>query len=342
MPFDVILAGGLMLSILLFALAGGADFGGGVWVLFARRGERAEEQRQLIQRAIGPIWEVNELWIIVAIVILWTCFLPAFTAFGTSLFIPFALAITGILLRGAFFAFREEAQEASPRAFRVFGEVFGSMSIITPFFLGAAAGAIVSGRLRLDENGLPIDGYFQPWLGLFPITVGVLGLVTCAYLAAIYLTLEADNAPQLQGDFRIRGIVAGVVLGILGVGAIFATRADAPQMWAGLAPGRPASILMIVAALSLAASIGLLFLRRYWLARTAAIVQVVATFVAWAIAQYPYLLVPDITISQAASPQSVLFAMSILIIVYVVVLGPSLWLLFRLFKSRPSGREEEY
>jgi cytochrome d ubiquinol oxidase subunit II len=113
-------------------------------------------------------------------------------------------------------------------------------------------------------------------------------------------------------------------------------------MWEGLAPGKLASVLMIVAAAFLVASVVLLFLRRYWFARAAAILQVVSVFCAWAVAQYPYLLVPDITIQDAASPRSVLVAMSILIIAYVVVLGPALYLLFRLFKSSPSGREEEY
>src|SRR3954454_2496751 len=138
-----------MLSILLFALAGGADFGGGVWTLLARRGERDREQRKLVDRAIGPIWEVNELWIVVSTVILWTVFTPAFSAYGTALFTPFVLAIAGVLLRGAFFALHIESEEA-PRAYAFFGEVFGSMSVITPFFLGLAAGAIASGRLRLD------------------------------------------------------------------------------------------------------------------------------------------------------------------------------------------------
>ena len=341
MPFDIILAGGLMLSILLFALAGGADFGGGVWTLLARRGERAREQRKLVDRAIGPIWEVNELWVVVSTVILWTAFTPAFSAYGTALFIPFVLAIAGVLLRGAFFALRIESEEA-PRAYAFFGEVFGSMSIITPFFLGLAAGAIASGRLRLDENELPVDGYFQPWLGLFPLIVGALAVVTCAYLAAIYLTIDAnDNAP-LQEDFRLRGMISGVALGVLGVIAIPITRAGAPHMWEGLAPGKLASILMVVAALSLAASLTLLFVRRYWLARAAAIAQVIFTFAAWSAAQYPYLLVPDITISDAASPRSVLVAMTVLVFFYIIVLGPSLYLLFRLFKSSPSGKEEEY
>ncbi len=342
MPFDVILAGALGASILLFALAGGADFGAGLWALLARRGERAKEQQQLIEQSIGPLWEANELWVVVSAVILWSAFAPAFAAYGTALFIPFVLAIGALLLRGAFLAFRIEAQEEAPAAYRFFGEIFGSMSIVTPFFLGTAAGAIASGRLRLNENELPVDGYFQPWLGPFPIIVGLLGVGTCAYLSAIYLTIDASDNEPLQEDFRLRGIIAGIALGVLGVIAIPITRADAPHMWEGLAPGLPASILMIVAAAFLVASLVLLFLRRYWFARAAAIVQVVAVFCAWAIAQYPYLLVPDITIQDAASPQSVLVAMSILIIVYVVVLGPALWLLFRLFKSHPSGKEEEY
>ena len=325
-----------------FALAGGADFGAGFWSLLARRGERATEQQQLIERSIGPLWEANELWIVVSAVILWSAFTPAFAAYGTALFVPFVLAIGGVLLRGAFLAFRIEAQEEAPRAYRFFGEIFGSMSIVTPFFLGTAAGAIASGRLRLNENELPVDGYFQPWLGPFPIIVGILGVVTCTYLSAIYLTIDAADNEPLQEDFRLRGIISGVALGVLGVAAIPITRLNAPHMWEGLAPGKPASVLMIVAAAFLVASVVLLFLRRYWFARAAAILQVVSVFCAWAVAQYPYLLVPDITIQDAASPRSVLVAMSILIIAYVVVLGPALYLLFRLFKSSPSGREEEY
>ncbi|HLM77108.1 MAG TPA: cytochrome d ubiquinol oxidase subunit II [Rubrobacteraceae bacterium] len=341
MPFDVLLAGGLGLSILLFALAGGADFGAGFWSLLARRGERAQEQRELIESAIGPVWEANELWIVVSTVILWTAFSPAFAAYGISLFIPFVLAIAGILLRGAFLAFRIEAgEEATGGAYKFFGEIFGSMSIITPFFLGMAAGAIASGRLRLNENELPADGYFQPWLGPFPLIVGILGLATCAYLAAIYLTFEAHGNPPLQEDFRLRGIISGIVLGVLGVIALPITRSDAPYMWNGVSEGLGLA-LMLVATLSLAISVGLLFVRRYWWARATAILQVTAVFCAWAVAQYPYLLVPDITIQDAASPQPVLVAMSILVVVYVVVLGPSLYFLFRIFKTRSAGREEE-
>jgi cytochrome d ubiquinol oxidase subunit II len=341
MPFDVILAGALGLSILLFALAGGADFGAGLWSLLARGGERGREQQQLVERAIGPIWEANELWVVVSTVILWSAFTPAFAAYGNALYIPFVLAIAGILLRGAFLAFRIEAQEEAPGAYKWFGEIFGSMSIVTPFFLGTAAGAIASGRLRLNENELPVDGYFQPWLGPFPLIVGVLGVTTCAYLAAMYLTIEASGNEPLQEDFRLRGIVAGVALGVLGVIALPITRSDAPYMWEGISVG-PGLALMAGAALSLVVSVGLLFLRRYWLARFAAIVQVVAVFGAWAIAQYPYLLVPDITIQDAASPHPVLVAMFILLIAYVVVLGPALWFLFRLFKRHPSGQEKEH
>ena len=124
MPLDVLMAGALMLSIIFFALTAGADFGGGLWNLVSM-GERGEEQRELVDEAIGPIWEANELWVIGAIVILWTAFPPAFAAYGIALFIPFILALAGIVVRGAFFAFRHEAQERiPPRAYEIFGRLF--------------------------------------------------------------------------------------------------------------------------------------------------------------------------------------------------------------------------
>src|SRR5215212_7531630 len=206
MPFDVILAGALGLSVLLFALAGGGGFWRGIVVALGAQGRaghgaaaahRASDRPALGgERALGgglgrdPVERVRS----------------SLRGLWDGALCPFVLAIAGVLLRGAFLAFRIEAQEEAPRAYVFFGEIFGSMSIITPFFLGTAAGAIASGRLRLNENELPVDGYFQPWIGPFPIIVGLLGVATCAYLSAIYLTIDAaDEDPRLQEDFRVRG-----------------------------------------------------------------------------------------------------------------------------------------
>lgn len=340
MTLEILVAGALVLALLLFALAGGADFGGGVWTLLAR-GECGEREARLVDRAIGPIWEANELWIVVALVILWVGFTDAFVVYGIALFVPLILVLVGILVRGAFFAFQHESEYMPiESAFEVFGKVFGAVSIVTPFFFGVAAGTIASGRLRFEEappgsgrfaTGMPADGYLQAWLGPFPIIIGVLALLTCAYLAAVYLTLEASNDAPLQEVFRRRGIASGIALAVLGVAAFPIASLDAPYIWSRVAQ-LPGLAFMLLAAAALISSIFLLYLRRFWWARTAAILEVVAVFGAWASSQYPYLLVDDITISSAASPQSSLVALLILSFFYAVVLGPSLVLLLAIFK----------
>lgn len=345
MSVEVFVAAALVLALLLFALAGGADFGGGMWTMLAR-GERAGEQARLVDRAIGPVWEVNELWIVVAAVILWCGFPSAFTAVGITLFVPLILVLAGILIRGAFFAFQHEAEDPpTSEAFSVFGKVFGAVSFLSPLFFGVAAGAIASGELRLEpsqnagtrfETLNPASGYLEPWLGVFPWAVGVLAVVTCAYLAAVYLTMEAESGSELQEVFRRRGIVSGTLLGGLGTGALPVTALYAPYLWRGLT-GLPGAAFMALAAISLVASIALLFMRRFWWARACAILEVVAVFGAWAWAQFPYLVVSDISIYSAAAPQSVLIALLVLSFVYAAVLGPSLALLLYIFKRSPAG-----
>src|SRR5436305_9190901 len=100
-----LVAGALVASLIFYALTGGADFGGGVFDLLAR-GPRAEAQRALIARAIGPIWEANHVWLILAVVILFTGFAPAFQALATTLHGPLTLMLFGIVLRGAAFIFK--------------------------------------------------------------------------------------------------------------------------------------------------------------------------------------------------------------------------------------------
>ena len=77
MTLDLLLAIAVVIALNAYVLAGGADFGGGVWDLLAHGG-RARAQRELITHAIGPIWEANHVWLILAIVLLFVCFPLAF------------------------------------------------------------------------------------------------------------------------------------------------------------------------------------------------------------------------------------------------------------------------
>src|SRR2546421_9242896 len=124
----------LWLSLIVYAVLGGADFGGGIWDFFAF-GPQAERQRRLIGQALGPVWEANHVWLIFMIVGLFTAFPVTFAALALALNLPLTIAMVGIVLRGAAFAFRAHGREAVGRL-APWGAVFGGASIITPAFLG--------------------------------------------------------------------------------------------------------------------------------------------------------------------------------------------------------------
>src|SRR5437016_6135116 len=138
-----LVAGVIFVALNAYAVLGGADFGGGVWDLLAL-GPRKARQRELIAEAIGPVWEANHVWLILAIVLLFTCFPPAFARLGTRLHIPLSLVLIGIVLRGSAFTFwRYGADEEQ----RNWGKVFAIASLMTPLLLGTTAGAIASGAV---------------------------------------------------------------------------------------------------------------------------------------------------------------------------------------------------
>src|SRR5207245_9442326 len=172
------LAGVIFVALNAYAVLGGADFGGGVWDLLAL-GPRRERQRELVAEAIGPVWEANHVWLILAIVLLFTCFPPAFARVGTLLHIPLSLVLIGIVLRGSAFTFWRYGPDEQQRQW---GGVFAIASLMTPVLLGTAAGAIASGTLGDGgrESGDFYAMYVAPWLNQFPLSVGLFALVAFA------------------------------------------------------------------------------------------------------------------------------------------------------------------
>src|SRR5437879_7448512 len=148
-------------SLIAYAVLGGADFGGGLWDLVAY-GPRSRSQREVIAKAMGPVWEANHVWLIFLIVILFTAFPSAFAALSVALFIPFHLLLLGIILRGAAFVFRAHgAEEAGPQV--VWARAFGSASIIAPILLGMCLGAVSAGEIRVVNGQVRVDSV-TAWL----------------------------------------------------------------------------------------------------------------------------------------------------------------------------------
>jgi cytochrome bd ubiquinol oxidase subunit II len=118
MSAELLVAALGIIALIAYAVLGGADFGGGVWDLFAR-GPRREAQRDAIAHAMGPVWEANHVWLIFVIVIIFSAFPAAYNVLSIALFVPFHLVLLGIILRGAAFVFRAYSPQ-SARATGIF------------------------------------------------------------------------------------------------------------------------------------------------------------------------------------------------------------------------------
>jgi cytochrome d ubiquinol oxidase subunit II len=328
-----VLAAVLALSLNAYVLFGGADFGGGVWDLLAS-GPRRSRQREVIAHAIGPIWEANHVWLILAIVVTFTCFPPVFARLGTVLHIPLTLMLIGIVLRGSAFTFRtfDSQHDAAQRRW---GRIFASASVITPILLGISIGAVASGRVGRDLGDGFRQRFVDPWLTPFSLSVGLLALMLFAFLAAVFLTLETRDR-ELSEDFRHRALTSGVAVFFASLLVLLLSHHTAPLVRKGLMGSSWAVPLHLITALTAVSVLAALWFRRYWLARLGAGLQVSLIFWGWAMAQYPFLLPPTYTVANSVAPTTTLRLILIALIVGGAILLPSLWYLFQIFKTVPA------
>jgi cytochrome bd ubiquinol oxidase subunit II len=324
MTLASVVAVAMFLGVVAYALFAGADFGSGFYDLTAGFDERGSELRTLVDTSIGPVWEANHVWLIYILVMWWTGFPKTFAAATTTLFIPLSLALTGIVLRGASFAFRKYS--ATFAQARLFGVIFAASSVITPFFLGAAAGAIASGRV-------PADGYgdlIGSWVNPTSLVGGCLAVVTCVFLAGVFLTADAARAGDtvLAERMRARTLAVGVAAGVVVFAGLYPISHDAPTLSQGLRT--TAAPLLALAAVSGVATLVLLHRRRYSMARVPAVAAVASVVTGWGVGQYPWLLVDQVTIDDGAGADATLVGLLIVVGLAGVIVLPALIYLLRL------------
>jgi cytochrome bd ubiquinol oxidase subunit II len=323
----------LVIALTAYALFGGADYGGGLWDLLAT-GPTAARQRATIAHAIGPVWEANHVWLIVAIVIVFTGFPRAFAAVSTYLHVPLLLVLLGIVLRGSAFVFRAYGPD-DPRHERFWGRIFAIASTGTPFFLGVIVGALTEGRLPDSPDGSFLQVYVAPWLSPFSLAVGAFALALFGFLAAVYLTVEARDDDE-RAAFRRRALLSGVAVGVLAAAVLLLSAPAVREALLGAAWAVP---LHVATAACAVAAFTLLWRERFQLARIAAAAQVALILWGWALAQYPYAIRPHLTLAEAAAPANVVVLLLQVLGVGAVVLIPSLLYLFGLFG--PRGHESD-
>ena len=324
-----ILTGIIIVAVVMYCLLAGADFGAGFWDLLCS-GPRAEQQRELIENAIEPVWETNNVWLILVVVLMFVGFPSAFGAISVGLAVPVFLILLGIILRGSSYVFRAYFT-GNVQTQLYWGKLFSIASCVTPLFLGIVIGAISSDTVVLT-NGVPDRGWLGTWLHPFPLLVGLLSLSLFTYLSACYLTLEAEE-PQLQEDFRRRALFSGFVSLLAAFATYAAAGSFAQEIQDGLSRAPYVWLIEVVAAIASLAAFQALWVRSYRRARFAAAVQVGLIVIGWGVAQFPYLVRPNLTIAQAAAPMNVLVDIEITCAIGAIILLPSLYLLFSVFKA---------
>ncbi|GAA2426307.1 cytochrome d ubiquinol oxidase subunit II [Actinomadura vinacea] len=284
----------ILLGLSAYLLFGGADFGAGLWHLISRR----RSDKEVIEHAMGPLWEANHVWLIFVMVMTWTAFPPLFADVMSTHWIPLSLAALGIVARGSTFVFSKAVPDRGWYAW-----TFGVSSILTPYCLGAVAATIATGG--------------SSWLGLTGVYGGALTTALCAYLAAVYLIWDALRLGDRDSSLRFRGyaLISGAVIGVLALPGAAALGVHSP--------------LILVSAASGLVSLALLVRRSYLAVRASGALAVVT--VLWGAAGMSGLDLES-TVAQDAVLETVFVALG----VGALILVPSMIWLFILFQREPS------
>jgi len=233
----------LWLALLLYLLLGGADFGAGIIELFTSDDNKAKTRR-ISYEAIGPVWEANHMWLIIAIVILFVGFPGIYTTMSIHLHIPLVIMLLGIIARGTAFAFRNYDAVVDNMQ-KVYNRVFVYSSFITPLFLGIIAGSTVSGQIDTHADTF-LSAYIFSWLNWFSVSIGFFTASLCGFIAAIYLIGEVETMDERKRFVR-KAMQMNVAAVISGAAVFICAIADDIPL-ADWVFGNPIGIVAITAA----------------------------------------------------------------------------------------------
>jgi cytochrome d ubiquinol oxidase subunit II len=273
----------LFLSILLYVLLGGADFGAGIIELFTSTKNRSRTRKTLYQ-AIGPIWEANHMWLIIAIVILFVGFPFIYAEMSIYLHIPLIIMLTGIIARGTAFVFR--SYDAVKDNFQwLYNRIYALSSITTPMFLGIIAGSVISGHI--DRQAKTFSAvYIYSWLNWFSLGVGLFVVALCGFLASIYLIGEADT-PEDRARFVHKARIMNIAAVLSGIYVFIAAYLDHIPLMQWIF-GNPVGLIAVIAAsFSLVLLWFLVYQGKSFIIRPLAAFQVTMILLAIGYAHYP-------------------------------------------------------
>jgi cytochrome d ubiquinol oxidase subunit II len=321
----------LAFSILLYCLLAGADFGAGILEAFIGH-YRGDEQRKIITHAIGPVWEANHVWLILAVVILFNGFPRAYSALSITFHIPLTLMLVGIILRGCAFTFRHY-DAVRDRSQLYYSRIFVISSFLTPMMLGIVAGGTLLGHMAPVEDGF-YGAYVRPWANLFCFSVGVFTCVLFAFLAAVYLIGETRD-PELKWLFMRRALILNALAVLVGALVFVAAEMSRLNLVRLFAQHAISLASMIAATLILVPLWTAIRRNAVHIARILVATQVGLVLIGWFGLQHPAIInstTETLTIYNTAAPEATLRYLLYALVGGSAIIFPALIYLLAVFK----------
>lgn len=320
----------LGISLLLYTLLGGADFGAGIVEIFT-----GKKSINTISKAIAPVWEANHIWLILAIVILFNGFPKVYTQITTYLHIPILLILIGITARGTAFTFRYY-DAVLDRTHNYYTTFFRISSLLTPFFIGVTLGATLLGRLPTEAQGTFYQLYLYPWCNFFTLATGIFITVLFGWLAAVFLTGEAKDKKTFKlikktaAVLYILLIISGITIFV--TGEYYKLHLVSRFIHSYLSIASLLIATLIIPTLWNNISLGNSFWSRF-LAGT----QTVCIMTGWFTIQFPVMVYTlggnHLTVWNSAAPERTIYFLFIALLVGIVLIFPSIIYLLFVFKS---------
>jgi len=321
------------ISLVLYMILGGADFGAGIIELFI-----GDKSNSTVSRAMAPVWEANHMWLVIAIVILFNGFPKAYVILSTNLHIPILLFLIAIIFRGTAFTFRHY-DAYHDKSEKLYSAIFRYSSLLAVFFLGVTISAFFSGTIPNDNTGSFTEQYIYPWFNWFALSVGIFLVTISAYIAGIFLLGEVKTESGYNSIRKFISYTFGLSI-ISGI-SIFMTSFFSDLQFHKLFLNHPLSIgTGIIVTLMVPYIFRLIKSRNIWKMRFAVGTQMLLIMIGWFIIQWPNLVVfsdgTSLTMHNAAGPTATMKVLFIALAIGVVIIFPALYFLFRLFKAEPN------
>jgi cytochrome d ubiquinol oxidase subunit II len=312
-----------------FFVLEGFDFG--VGMLHTAVG-RDEAERRAAINTIGPLWDGNEVWLIVAAAAIFAAFPGWYATMFSGFYLAFVLVLVALIIRGVSFEYRGKRDAAQWR--RTWDWLMIAGSVAAPLLIGVGLGDLLAGvPINASQN---YTGTFWDLLQPYALVTGITLVLICALHGATFLALKTTGQMSERADQLARRVAP-----LAGAAAVAFT------IWTHITHTsafflNPVELLTILAVL---AAVWLVYEHRPGFAFAATTVTIASAIVSIFVGLYPNVMVSstsaanNLTVDNTASNGYALKAMTVVVIIFLpLVLAYQAWTYY-IFRRRISAAE---